>query len=176
MRSEAVNFIQHRPLSADALRQSECRIMYMQIAKDKNSLNKQVQEYNYIVTQVYATQNGINSMRQWFQHHDVRKGGTPTPPNIPSDPSKSFKLSGEWRGWSEFLGVCAQVSISELKSMPISDVAINDKTITLDHFVSATMRSPSAAFVGGNYVNKTENLLYPKRTVNVPLQLMRGGL
>ncbi|MDF4421707.1 hypothetical protein P3447_08790 [Vibrio parahaemolyticus] len=59
---------------------------------------------SYDQAKAYAAKHGIKSMRQWFDHHNERKGGVPRPRNIPGDPSKYYGRRGLWKGWPDFLG------------------------------------------------------------------------
>lgn len=148
--------------------------MSQHIAQEQIGLTKQKEAISYSAVQAYAIENGIKSMRHWFQCHDVRKGGVPTPANIPCDPAKFFRLRGEWKSWAEFLGTNSQPIGSELNSLPISDLLRNDKALTISQFAAVTMKSSTKASVAFNDVNETEDLLYPKRAVSE--QFMRGGL
>jgi hypothetical protein len=148
--------------------------MSLHIAKEQIGLTEQKEAISYSAVKAYAIENGIKSMRLWFQCHDVCKGGIPTPANIPCDPAKFFRLRGEWKSWAEFLETKSQLIGRELISLSISDLLRNDKAITVSQFTAVTMQSSTKASVARNYVNEIEDLLYPKRAVSE--QFMRGGL
>ncbi|MDH1472649.1 hypothetical protein [Shewanella sp. GD03713] len=124
---------------------------------------------SYSDLQAYAIENNIRSSRQWFRHHNERKGGVPTPTNMPKNPATYFQKNGEWNGWAEFLGTNNKVTCYDLKSFLTSDLLKNDKAKSLHQFASRTMDSFITAFIPDN----TEYLMYPKITGSI--QLKRGG-
>lgn len=78
--------------------------MNSELTKNITGLVPPGQELSYEEAQQYAIQNNIKSMRQWFDFHNPRKGGSPRPQNIPGDPSKFYGRRNAWHGWPAFLG------------------------------------------------------------------------
>lgn len=65
---------------------------------------------SYDDVQAYAREHNIKSMREWFGFHNVRKGGSVRPRNIPGDPSKYFGRRDQWVSWPDFLGTSTKAT------------------------------------------------------------------
>ncbi|EPR7484144.1 TPA: hypothetical protein ACGSTL_001441 [Vibrio parahaemolyticus] len=88
---------------------------------------------SYEQARAYAAENGIKSMRQWFDFHNPRKGGVIRPRNVPGDPSKYYGRRDLWKGWPDFLGTetkATQVQRDEFLGLEATKQWFIDNKIT----------------------------------------------
>lgn len=80
--------------------------------------------YNEAKSIIKHSYQQINTVKSWF----VFASSPGFPPYLPEDPSEYYSLTGEWKGWEDFLNIEDKPSIGIL---PYSSAAEIMKTLEI---------------------------------------------
>ncbi|HHY0525377.1 TPA: hypothetical protein ACVU4L_002036 [Vibrio parahaemolyticus] len=154
--------------------------------RDSDTLATPEDMLSYEEVQKYAHKNNIKSMREWFGFHNVRKGGTPRPRNIPGDPSKYFGRRDQWVSWPSFLGTATKAT--QILKDEFCDFEeckkwfADNKVYTVTQFREISKSGERPDFIPSapdkKYEVKFSELLCPKKSIYLPFEdakeLVRG--